>query len=108
MRGRGELGTHRNSPAQSSEQRRSHASRGQPGGVKAKLTGGKWSRGGGSYSPRLDRKRSSHKCQLISRYQCCNGQRRRSCAESGGRRRRRGRGPLVSEINRGGVGSSCQ
>ena len=37
----------RNSPAQSSEQRRVRASRGQPGGVKAKLIGGKWSRGGG-------------------------------------------------------------
>src|SRR4051812_37891930 len=38
---------------------------------------------GESYSQRLDKKRSLHQCQLSSRNQCSNGQRRRSCAESG-------------------------
>ena len=37
----------------------------------------------GFYSQRLDKKRLLHQCQLSSRNQCSNGQRRRSCAESG-------------------------
>ena len=45
--------------------------------------GGNGREEGGSYSPRLDKKRSLHQCQLSSRNQCSNGQRRRSCAESG-------------------------